>query len=317
MSINLKFLSRRFLAGVLKANYALGNYRNVVWIIGDGRSGTTWVSRLINYRRRYREMFEPFHPEQVQRAGFLRPFEYVRPGYRFPQLEEFMDDIVSGKFSEDRVNRFNRSFFYNGILIKDIYANLLCFWACQRHPSIKPVLLLRNPFAVALSKAKKQDWLWVQDPMDLWDQEFLRQDYLLEHEDLIREISVCGDYIQKQLLIWSIINYVPLKQFKQGAVKVIHYEDVYTHPNREVSEVLRFINDNSKLTSVNLPARLINVPTRVAGKESTLNTNRSPISSWQDEVTTLQIDRGFQILSHFGLDTLYGDDGMPSLNNGV
>lgn len=307
----VKKFTRGLLAKVLKANYVLGNYREVVWIIGDGRSGTTWLSKLINHHRRYRDMFEPFHPELIKQAGFLQPLEYVRPGRHYPQLEEFLDQIVSGRFSDDRVNRFNRSFYYNGILIKDIYANLLCFWACQRHPSIKPILLLRNPFAIALSKAKKHDWLWLKDPMDLWNQPHLRQDHLMDHEDLIQKISSHGNYIQKQLLIWSIINIVPLKQFQSGDLKVMHYEDVYMNPEREISSALRFISDDPGLAEIDLPKKFVTKPTRVAGKESTLNTNRSPITAWTNELTTEQIDQGMRILAHFGLDGLYDQNGIP------
>ncbi|MGB5707949.1 MAG: hypothetical protein WBM41_14105 [Arenicellales bacterium] len=311
MSEGVKNLSRKFLAAVLKANYKLGNYREVAWIVGDGRSGTTWVSRLVNYRRGYREMFEPFHPELIEQVNFLLPLEYVRPGQAYPQLETYVDDLVSGRFSHHRVNRFNRSFFYNGILLKDIFANLLCYWACQRHPSIRPILLIRNPFAVALSKAKKHDWLWVMDPLDLWNQRYLQQDYLLEHEDLIHRVSEQGDYVQKQLLIWAIINYVPLQQFNKGELKVLYYEQVYLNPDREISETLRFIKNDPDLPPVKLPARLVNKATRVAGKESTIETNQSPISAWKDELSTSQIDQGYRILMHFGFDKLYGDDGLP------
>jgi hypothetical protein len=50
----------------LVANYCAGRFRYpIVWVIGDGRSGTTWLMELINWRKTYREMFEPFHPRFV------------------------------------------------------------------------------------------------------------------------------------------------------------------------------------------------------------------------------------------------------------
>ena len=313
MSNRAKQFSRWLLSSVLRANYNLGNYQQVVWIVGDGRSGTTWLSHLLKHSLRYREMFEPFHPMQIERANFLAPMEYVRAGQPFPKLEKFMDDIVSGRFSEYRVNRFNRSISYKGILIKDIYANMLCYWGCQRHPAIKPILLMRNPFSVALSKSKKKDWLWVKNPMDLWNQPGLRQDFLLHHEDLIRTVSERGDFIQKQLLIWAIINIVPLHQFNQGTLKVICYENVFLDPIKEVTSAVRFIKDDPGLPAVHLPDSLVKRPTRVAGKESTLANDRSPILSWKDELTAEQIERGNKVLSHFDLDGIYGDDGLPDL----
>ena len=105
----LKKLSRGFLSKVLKVNYLLGNYQEVAWIIGDGRSGTTWLSRLINYRRHYRDMFEPIHPELVQQADFLQPLEYVRPGQSYPQLERLIDLIVSGDKHLLKQGRYGRT----------------------------------------------------------------------------------------------------------------------------------------------------------------------------------------------------------------
>ena len=241
--------------------------------------------------------------------------QYVRAGQPFPQLEGFLDDIVSGKFSEYRVNRFNRSIVYKGILVKDIYANMFCYWGCQRYPSIKPILLIRNPFAVALSKLKKKDWLWVKNPMDLWNQPDLRQDFLLNHEDLIRNVSEGGDFIQKQLLIWAIINYVPLHQFKQGELKVIFYENVFLDPTKEITSALKYIKDDPTIPAVQLPSSLVKRPTRVAGKYSTLLNDRSPILSWKNELSASQIKQGFKILEHFGLDGIYGEDGLPRTLN--
>ena len=313
MGEGLKQFSRWFLDSVLRANYRLGNYKQVVWVIGDGRSGTTWVSHLLKHRLRFREMFEPFHPMQVERAKFLVPMQYIRADQKFPQLEEFLDEIVSGEFSEYRINRFNRSFIYKGILIKDIFANLLCFWGCQRHPSIKPILLMRNPFAVALSKYKREDWLWVRDPMDLWNQESLRQDYLLNHESIIRKVSESGDYIQQQLLLWAITNYVPMNQFRKGMLKVLFYENIFLDPHREIAAAVRFIEDDPGISTIKLPRSLIERPTRVAGKKSTLRNSQSPITSWKNELSAHQIDQGFEVLAHFGMDSIYGDDGLPNL----
>src|SRR5688572_637852 len=60
----------RIKRAILAANYRLGNYRERLWLIGDGRSGTTWAANLLNHRGRYRQLFEPFHPQMVSAASF-------------------------------------------------------------------------------------------------------------------------------------------------------------------------------------------------------------------------------------------------------
>jgi len=76
-------------------------------------------------------------------------------------------DVLSGRFTHNRVDPRNRAFHYGGIVIKDIFTNLMAKWATERFPAVVPVMVVmvvRNPFSVAPSKARKSDWLWLHDP---------------------------------------------------------------------------------------------------------------------------------------------------------
>ena len=152
---------------VMSANRRRGNFRDAIWLFGDGRSGTTWVSELINWDRSYREMFEPFHPKKIRRMRGMRLHQYIRPGDSDHPFLRRASDVFSGRFSSPRVDHANWSLSYRGLLIKDIFANLLAGWAAQQFPAVKMVLLIRNPFAVALSKSKRRRWSWLTDPSEL------------------------------------------------------------------------------------------------------------------------------------------------------
>lgn len=297
---------------ILDANYRLNNYSEVIWLIGSGRSGTTWVADLINHDKGYREMFEPFHPHLVDGMGFLKLHQYVRPGAPNPQLEAIAADVFSGRFRHPSIDCGNRSFVYNGLLIKDIFANLFARWAAQRFPHIKIVLLLRNPFAVALSTYKKRDWIWSTDPLDLLNQSALQEDYLRPFEDLIRETSRGGDYILRQILIWAIVNYVPLRQFEPGEIHVCFYEDLIKQPNREISGILQFAKPTARTGPVTIARETIDRPSRVTGKDSNFSAITAPDRSWENELTTHQIDAGLEILQCFGFEGLYDQNSMPS-----
>ena len=82
------------------------DYRRSVYLAGDGRSGTTWISEIINCDNRYRYMFEPFHPSfvplashfrffsicgPIMRTTFLRPRRIVR-AYRSSRVDEQQTD---------------------------------------------------------------------------------------------------------------------------------------------------------------------------------------------------------------------------------
>jgi hypothetical protein len=299
---------------ILKANYVLNNYGDVIWLLGDGRSGTTWVSDLINHDRKYREMFEPFHPEIVRNAKSIVPHQYIRRNDLDEELMNFASDIFSGKFTNARVDSGNRSLLYNGILIKDIFANLLCYPVSIQFPKVKPVMLIRNPFSVAISKYKKKHWFWVTEPLALLDQTSLYEDYLYLFEDIIRTTSAKKNFILNQVLIWSIIHYVPLRQFKPGNIYICFYERIYTNPNQEISNILRYVKGESDNYQIKIKEEILSKPSRVAGSESNLLAGVSPILSWKNELSPREINDGLKLLQHFKLDDLYDDKSMPNID---
>ena len=304
----------KFKNAILRANYYLNNYREVVWLIGDGRSGTTWLADLINHDKSYREMFEPFHPELIPEMRSLLPHQYLRPNENNLRIKKIVQDVFSGKFCNPRVDSENNSIFYNGLIVKDIFANLFACWAINNFPHVKTILLIRNPFSVALSKQKKKDWLWMADPLKLLEQDKLLGDYLLPYEKKIREICNKNNYLLSQILIWSIINYVPLKQFSKDKIHVVFYEDVVTNPDNEVYKISQFIHPGRVSQPSPLPPESINKPSRVCGDESNILSGTSPVTSWKEELSPDDIDDGVNVLRIFGFDKLYNENGMPNHN---
>ena len=55
------------------------DYRSSVLLAGTGRSGTTWVSEIINHRNEYRYVFEPFNHQKLRIAQPFGPKRYLRP----------------------------------------------------------------------------------------------------------------------------------------------------------------------------------------------------------------------------------------------
>jgi hypothetical protein len=292
----------------------LNNYREVIWLVGDGRSGTTWVANLINHDKRYREMFEPFHLKFVREAGFIEPHQYYRPHHVDDRLITFALDVFTGRFTNARVDHGNHAVFYNGLLIKDIFANLLCYSVSLELPHVKPVLLIRNPFSVALSKIKKKDWFWLTEPLDLLRQVELYEDYLYQLEDMVRETSSKRDYILNQILIWSIINYIPLRQFNPGDIHVCFYEEIYKKPDQEISNILRYVRGEGEGFYITLDKEAVCKPSSAIGVQSNMLSGTSPILSWKNELSHQVIDDGLRILQHFGFDDLYDDASMPDMN---
>lgn len=294
---------------ILTGNYRSGNFREAAWLIGDGRSGTTWVADLLRKSLSYRIVYEPFHPDCIAEKPSLPLNSYLRPGDTAPLSEVIVESVFSGKFSHERTDGRNLSLVYKGLLVKDIFANLFACWVANQFPDLKIILLIRNPFAVALSKYKKRDWLWMTNPIDFLQQSTLFDDYLRPYEDLI--LGVGDDYIERQVMIWAIIHYVPLLQFKHERIHVVFFEDIYTNPKQEFSSLFEYLRPGSGYTDLSIPEKVFKRPSKVSGKESNIVMGNSPVDSWINELSSKQIESGFKILERFGLDKMYHENGLP------
>lgn len=305
-------LRRRVRDKSLVLNYTLGRYHPVVWLIGDGRSGTTWIASLINHQGQFREMFEPFHPRFVPAMRGLRPNHYLRPDATAEDFQETARSVFSGRLRHPRVDQDNTQLLYRGLLVKDVFANLLARWASLQFPEIRAFLLVRNPFAVASSKLEKREWFWQTDPRDFLQQPALMDDHLRPHRELIERVGHEGDFIERQVLIWAILNYVPLRQFPSDALPVIFYEDALLQPEREVQNVLAGLDRSGTIPAVTLPEELVRQPSRVSRGGTPPASAEARLEAWRTTVTPSQIRRGLDVLACFGLDRLYGDGVQPA-----
>lgn len=287
------------------------NYTETIWLIGDGRSGTTWVSNLINHDKQYREMFEPFHPMFIPEVNFVLPHQYIRPDALTDKFKNILSDVLTGKLYHQRIDQEPPSKQQTRLLIKDIFVNLLSYSAFLQFPHVKIVLLIRNPFAMALSKYKKRNWCWVTEPLHLLNQKDLYADYLQPFEDVIRQTSARKNYILNQVLIWAIIHYIPLRQFNPSDIHLCFYEKVYANPDKEISQLFQFVRGTDSSVEVELDKNLVKKPSRILGSDVNLLSGSSPITSWQDELPQQIIDDGLEILQHFGFANAYDKHSIP------
>lgn len=282
--------------------------KQALWLIGAGRSGTTWIASLINHTNAFRELFEPFHTEipQAQKAGFIF-HQYLKQTNNNAAIEKYAQLVFKGRLYHKRVEEGTTSDpkLRSPLLVKDVFANLLVYTVCQKNKNITPVLLLRNPFAVALSKQAKQHWHWMTDPRDFLHQKDLYQDYLSPYEALINEVATKGSFIDQQLLIWAIINYIPLLQFKEDSLLVTFYEDWLLDPEHELHRLDQHTHLQFGVISSSIKKAHYSVPSRTTSK-TTFN-----VEEWKKHISQEQYESGQKILAHFGLASLYKENGLP------
>lgn len=281
-----------------------------IWLIGDGRSGTTWVSNILNHHGSYRLLFEPFHPIKVPEMSFLSAHEYLHESVEHLRLEAAVRDVFSGTFNHPRVNQPRSRTQPLGVVVKDIFANLFSYWAYRNFLGIRPILLIRNPFAVAVSKLSKAQWSWSNNPSDLLNQNALFSDFLHEKEDLIGAVIAQKDPFLNQLLTWSILNYVPLTQFAEQELCVTFYEQVCLQPELELDRMQTFVGQHY---DINLDDRLFDRVNKLNQTSNNMALEESALAKWRKELSVSQISSGLDVLDIMGLADLYADKLVPNI----
>ena len=279
---------------VLAANARLGRYRNVVWVIGDGRSGTTWLQELLAWSFRYRTMYEPFHPLSGPAGQLFPPNLYLRVTDQDPSRLALADHVFRGGYRHPNVDRDNRRILYDGIVIKDVFAHLFAAWALRHFPFLRIVLIVRDPFEAARSKLEHREWLWMEDARDFLTQQTLVDDYLDPFVDFIRASDT--DFVQQQILIWSIVHYVLLKQLGGQGLSRVRYETMVENPQRTLAMLQGFLRRPGDRRPRTPDPHRIRKPSR--GSESISSTTGTVRRSLLDSG---RIEAGLKTIDHFGL----------------
>jgi hypothetical protein len=266
------------------------DHRNSVFLAGSGRSGTTWVSEIVNHRNGYRLVFEPFHPGKVGICGNFRRRQYLRPDDRREEYLGPARTVLTGGLRSTWTDRFNRKFVARRRLIKDIRANLLLGWMRENFPGMPIILLLRHPCAVATSRLALG---WKDNLSETMAQEQLVEDFLLPVE---AEIRGARDDFERHVFSWCIDNYVPLRQFGPGEIHLSFYENFVVHPEYEIRRLFAFLGED-------FDGRVYHALRRKGEAPS--------VDAWRRSVTGSQLERTIEILGLFGLDRVYGEGAMP------
>jgi len=134
----------------------------------------------------------------------------------------------------------------------------------------------------------------------------LMDDYLEPFRSLAEEIR--GDF-ERHVLVWCILNYVPLKQLDSGEVHLVFYEELCLNPEHELERVQSFLG--RKQSSFN--RRLWERPSSQALRDSAVIKGGNLIESWRESVPGDWISRTMEIVSEFGLDGIYSEDSRPNV----
>ncbi len=278
------------------------NPEKTVILAGCGRSGTTWVGDVMNYRNTFRVMFEPFYPAKVPdlAVGGWRAHQYLRPGGT-GACADLAERFITGRVHNDWIDQFNRRPVAHRRLIKDIRANFILGWIHERYPTLKIIYLLRHPIPTVLSQLKMG---WTPS-FDLFhDQPELMADFLEPYKG---ELTDSSDAFGVRLIMWCLMNLVPLRQHAGGGMKVLFYEGLC----RRHEEVLPSLLAHIEVRHTDWVLAKLQLPSPLTKNFSAILNGEDPVDNWRKQVTSEQMKAAMKILARFGFDRIYGEDSLP------
>jgi hypothetical protein len=290
------------------------DYRNTVLLAGVGRSGTTWVADVINYKKDRRYIFEPFAAEYVPHCKIIKDRQYIRPDNLNRQYITVAERVLSGRVRSFWSDRFNLAKLTNKRLIKAIRANLFLKWISCNFPELPIIYIIRHPCAVAASRLKYKGW--GQKSLNVYlQQENLMNDYLSPFQnEIIKSQNKFLDYgksFENHIFSWCIENYIVLRQFKNMGIHVAFYEELCRSPEAEFQKIFSFMHETCDKDI----ATAIPKASKLSRKDSAINTGDSLIDSWRQNLEQSEIDRAMEIVSLFDLDKIYETDSFPKSRN--
>jgi len=285
------------------------DYRNSILLSSLGRSGSTLVSNIINYKNDYRIIFEPFKHEKVKIAApFIYP-TYVEPSNTSETISIPMNKILTGRVRSWWTDKPNQKIITNKRLIKDIYTNLMLEWIKKYYPEIPIILLVRNPFAT-IESWMRSEWGDIGPKNRMLEQRNLLESLL--PENIFYNYEMATSPLINHFYNWGINYYLPLKTLCNNEILVTFYENYLEHPAVEVKKLFSYLKkpfDEKALDKL----EELSFTTR---KDSPLRKGENILLTWRKKYSEKEMNVCMDVLSQFGLDTLYDyyGSGLPSAN---
>jgi len=274
-----------------------------ILVAGTARSGTTWLGDILASQLNGRIMFEPFHSRKVKTFSQYHYFHYMRPDEKDEVLADFCKRIFSGDIRDKWIDNYIEVLWPKYRVVKEIRANLLLKWIHNQFPQVPMLFIIRHPCAVVLSRMTL-NWDTDRDIEPFLAQPKLLEDFLGKKMDVIMEATSPEE---KHAVIWCVSNLIPLKQFQKEELNVIFYENLCLQPEIEITRLFQSIQLERRSSLFTT----LEVPSTTTLQTSAIVTGANRVNSWQNKLTSGQIDKILSVVATFGLDYLYGDSITP------
>lgn len=280
----------------------IGSEKDLVLVLGAGRSGTTWLADLIAQTLAFRLIFEPFWHLHLKVDGVEDFFHH-----RYVQPEETKHDdairfVLSGEYRKSRIIYNSRFGPYHGRVIKDICSSLMVEKIAQMLPEIPIFFVVRHPCAVVLSRLEKKDW---HTPWGLHSHLFFSQPDFMEMVGIDEGMKPDNE-LEDHAISYCCENFLPITT--EGLpIHIVCYESLFLDVEEELSRALAYVRTKRHVESEG----------RFSGKLETRYWTANPkriaairadrlghLTRWKRDLSEDQIRRVYQIVENFRLGGL-------------
>lgn len=279
------------------------------FISGSGRSGTSWLANICNYRNDFRYMFEPLNPSTLPEGQAMQHW-CLQVGDTCDYLDRVMRGRVRGAWVDSR----NRCFIGRRRLIKEIRSNFMLGWILHNYPDTQLITMVRNPLSVATSRINLAQraagqWVWQPTLADLLNEPYL-QKLLTDTEFTILNAQIGQGIAMETLADWCINNVVAKRTFDINLLNLVHYENLISKPEKTVRTLFEAI-DIPYHANVTEAIKTPSETARRASSERGSNKAGLEGNDWRTILGADDFSRASDLLSHFDFSHLYSEQWQP------
>ncbi len=282
----------------------------VAWLVGSGRSGTTWMASLLNAEGDARELFEPMHVMHTpwMAGGATHPYvDLLDDG-----LVRWFDGVFSGRHITSRTDRDNvgeRPANATRLIVKDVFASLLAGPVSRMFPDVAVAVVMRHPSAVVASKQAHDTWHWQREVQPFLDDGRLMEDHLWPYEEALQTWANGSEW-ERLVAVWCVLHVVLFRSLDQD-VPVLHYERVVQDP----TALVHALHAHDAWRGWPMPST--SSLQAGASKMSFVSkrTNRQAVSDptrWLKSLSPQDVAATQRVLASFGIEDWYGPEGWPN-----
>ncbi len=299
-----------------------------IFVVGSGRSGTTWIGGTIASCSGCAPIFEPLQPELARvsppwgrKSGFPGP--YLRSRGSYPQWEAFFDAILAGQLTNwwtrmdwsrvpESLTRWRlpgriayrlaktryqllkmRS---NRYVVKEIRANLMLDWLVS-YTGARIMFVIRHPCATIGSRMQQPAQGWQVDMDEILCQSSLMAEFL---EPFRKTINGASTLLERQTIMWCVENLVPLSQASSRDWLMCCYEDFLADRDVAFERVFDALGLEPSSSTARTKRLVVDKP---------INDLNKP-RPWYAPLKEAEGEEVLRLCREFGLG-LYGKQSMP------